>query len=70
MMISNKVYDVMKWFCLVFIPAFITFYGVIGTTCNIPYTEQVLILLSAFDTFFGSILGVSSIKYNEDKKND
>ncbi|MCQ2211299.1 MAG: phage holin [Paludibacteraceae bacterium] len=70
MMISNKVYDVMKWFCLVFIPAFITFYGVIGTTCNIPYTEQVLILLSAFDTFFGSILGVSSMKYNEDKKND
>lgn len=69
-MLPDKFYDVAKWICLIFLPAFITFFGVIGTTCNIPYTEQILILLTAFNTFLGSILGVSTMRYNEEKEND
>lgn len=69
-MLPDKFYDVAKWICLIFLPAFITFFGVIGTTCNIPHTEQILILLTAFNTFLGSILGVSTMRYNEEKEND
>ena len=62
---SNKVYDVLKWIALVFIPALITFYGVIGNVLNIPYTEIVLTIMGAFDVFMGSLLGISTAQYNK-----
>ena len=62
---SNKVYDTLKWIALVFIPALITFYGVIGNVLNIPYTEIVLTIMCAFDVFMGSLLGISTTKYNK-----
>lgn len=62
---SNKVYDVLKWIALVFIPALITFYGVIGNVLNIPYTDIVLTIMGAFDVFMGSLLGISTTQYNK-----
>lgn len=67
MKINDKLYDVLKWIALVFLPAFTTLYGVIGATCNIPYTQEVLTILVAFDTFIGSLLGLSSRTYNKEK---
>ena len=67
MKINDKLYDVLKWIALVFLPAFTTLYGVIGATCNIPYTQEVLTILAAFDTFLGSLLGLSSHSYNKEK---
>ena len=68
MRLSNKVYDILKWIALVFIPALITFYGVIGNVLNIPYTEIVLTIMGAFDVFMGSLLGISSAQYNKNIK--
>lgn len=65
---SNRVYDILKWVDLVFIPALIVFYGVIGNTLNIPYTEIVLTIMGAFDVFLGSLLGITSSKYNKAEK--
>ena len=53
----------MKWFVTKFIPAAITLYGVMGSTCNIPYTEQVLTIAGAVGLFLGTILGISSNNY-------
>ena len=69
MKLSNKTYDFLKWIALVFLPAFTTFYGVVGSTCNIPYTQETLTILVAFDTFLGSLLKISNLKYMEDKEN-
>ena len=60
---SNKVYDNLKKFCLVWRPALTTFYGVLGATLNIPYTQEVITIAIAFDTMLGTILGISSKKY-------
>ena len=67
MKINNQVYDILKWIALIALPAIITFYGVVGTACNIPYTETVLTIASAFDVMLGSMLGVSNRNYNKDK---
>ena len=67
---SNKVYDILKWVDLVFIPALIVFYGVIGNVLNIPNTEIVLTIMGAFDVFLGSLLGISSTKYNKSESGD
>lgn len=64
MTLSNKAYDIMKWVVQFLIPALITLYGVIGATCNIPYTEQVLTIAGAVDVFLGTILKISTDNYN------
>ena len=65
MKLSNKTYDILKWITLIALPAIITFYGVVGATFNIPYTEQVLTIAVAFDTMLGTLIGVSTSKYNK-----
>lgn len=67
MKIKNEVYDLLKWIDLVFIPALIVFYGVLGNVLNIPNTEVVLTIMGAFDVFLGSLLGVSSERYKRDQ---
>lgn len=65
MKLSNKAYDILKWITLIALPAIITFYGVVGATFNIPYTEQILTIAVAFDTMLGALIGVSTSKYNK-----
>lgn len=60
---SNKVYDVLKWLCLVFLPALITFGGVVLNVFEVDKAEMILTIAVAFNTFLGSILGVSNINY-------
>jgi len=62
---SNKTYDLLKWFALIFLPALITFAGVIMSTLNFVYTDTVLTILAGFQVFLGSILGASNISYNQ-----
>lgn len=68
MKLSNKAYDILKWIALVALPALITFYGVVGAACDIPYTDTVLTVAVAFDTMLGSMLGISTSSYNKGKK--
>ena len=65
MKLSNKTYDILKWIALVALPALTTFYGVVGATLNIPYTQEVLTIAVAFDTMLGTMLGISNSKYNK-----
>ena len=55
---SNKVYDVLKWITLVFLPALTTLVGVVLNCFNINCTEIVLTIMTAVTTFMGAILGI------------
>lgn len=70
MKLSNKMYDCMKYFSMVFLPAFITFYGVLGATCGFPYVQETLTIMVAFNTFLGTLLGVSSAQYHKGEEID
>lgn len=65
---SNRTYDILKWFGQIVIPALITLFGVIGNVLDIPRTESILAILIAFNTCWNSILGISTIKYNSINK--
>lgn len=65
---SNKVYDVLKWITLVFMPALITLTGVILNCFNVENTEVILTIMPAIETFMGSLLGVSNINYQKKNK--
>lgn len=60
---TNKVYDILKWITLVFLPALTTFVGVILNSFNVPNTEIVLTIMTALTTFMGAVLGISNINY-------
>lgn len=65
MALNNRTYDLLKWIALVFLPAFITFVGVILNCFNVQYADIILTIAVAFNTFLGSILGISNINYNK-----
>ena len=67
---NNKVYDVLKWCCIIVIPAMITFFGVVGDTLNWSFTQPVLIISGAFNTMLGTILGIGNIKYKSMAENE
>lgn len=64
-MMSNKVYDVMKWIAMYLIPAVGTLYFALAGIWNFPYGEEIVGTLTAVDTFLGVILGISTSKYNK-----
>lgn len=64
MKMSNKVYDVLKWTLMIFIPATITLIGTLGQIYDFK-TEVVVLTISAIATFFGAITGISNINYHK-----
>lgn len=67
-MLSDKVYNVLKWITLVFLPALTTLVGVILNSFNVACTDIVLTIMTAVTTFMGAILGVSSANYYKNKE--
>jgi hypothetical protein len=69
MILPNKVFDFLKWFTLIFMPALITFVGVIFGCIHMDpeITNVVITIMSGFTTFLGAILGISTVNYRKEK---
>ena len=65
---SNKVYDILKWIAMVFLPAIGTLYFVLAGIWGFPYGEEIVGTITAVDTFLGVVLGISTAQYNKDNK--
>ncbi len=68
MKMSNKVYDVLKWIAMYFLPAIGTLYFALSGIWNLPYGEQVVGTITAVDTFLGVLLGISTAQYNKNSQ--
>jgi hypothetical protein len=62
---SNKVYDVLKWIAMVFLPAMATLYFALAGIWDFPYGEEIVGTITAVDTFLGVLLGISSAQYKK-----
>lgn len=69
-MLPKKAYEIIRWIVTIVLPALITLYGVIGGTCNIPYTQEVITIAVAVDTCLGTIFGISKIAYEKSLEDD
>lgn len=65
MIMNNKVYDVLKWIALIFMPAAIAFYAALSGIWGWPYGEQIVGTLSAIEVFMGAVLQISSANYKK-----
>lgn len=67
MKLNDKVYEFLKWFLIIFSPAFITLIETLGIIYKFD-TNLIIGTYSAFSTFLGAIVGISTINYKKDKK--
>lgn len=65
MKMSNKVYDVLKWFAMVVLPAIATFYAALSGIWGFPYGEQIVGTIVAVETLLGALLQVSNAQYKK-----
>lgn len=68
MKLSNKMYDLLKWIAMYFLPAVGTLYFALAGIWGLPYGEEIVGSITAVDTFLGVILGISTAQYNKINK--
>lgn len=59
-LLSDKVYNVLKWTGLVALPAAATFVGTVGTACGWEFTGIAVTIITATGTLVGSLIGVTT----------
>lgn len=64
MKLNSKLYDILKWGLMIFVPALITLIGTLGQIYNFD-TETIVLTISAVATFLGVITGISNYNYNK-----
>ncbi len=65
MKLSNKMYDFLKWFALIALPAFQVFWLTVGKVWNFPYLTEVGATIGATGLFIAALLGLSIKGYTE-----
>ena len=65
MKLSNTLYDFLKWFALVALPASQVFWLTIGKVWNFPYLTEVGATIGALGLFIAALLGLSSKQFND-----
>lgn len=63
MIFNDKVYDVLKWICMIALPAIATLWFTLGKIWGFPYLAEIEATIVAIDTFLGAILGISNLRY-------
>lgn len=66
MVLSNPMYDKLKWIAQYLLPALATLWIALAKVWNFPYGTEIGATLTAIDLFLGGILGVSSKNYKGD----
>lgn len=67
---SNRTFDILKWCCLVVLPACATLYLGLSKIWPLPYATEIPQTITVIDAFLGALLGVSTIQYHNDENND
>lgn len=65
MILSDKVYNILKWIDLVFIPAVLTLYSVLSGIWSWPYAQAIVGTGVAIETFIGALIGISAHNINK-----
>ena len=63
--LSNRTYDLLKWFALIILPAAGTLYLALSGIWGLPYGEEVKGTILAVDTALGAMLCISSAAYKK-----
>ena len=65
MMMSNKVYDVLKYIAQIALPALGALYFALAEIWGLPYGQEIVGTIAAVDACLGALLGISTMIYNK-----
>lgn len=65
MKMSSKLYDTLKWVCLIVLPAAAYGYGELAAIWTLPLGEQIPKTINLIATIMGIILGVSNANFKK-----
>ena len=68
MKFSGQTYEILKWLCLIALPAISTFISQVFPAMDVPDKTVALIttIISAFSLLIGTLIGVSTVNYRKD----
>jgi hypothetical protein len=69
-MLSNRVYDTLKWCVMIAIPALTTAYVGLSGVWGWPYAEEVAKTSAVVCTLLGTLLSISTAQYNKQEPPD
>ena len=67
MKLPDKVYNILKWVCLICLPAISVFYFAIAKIWNLPYESEIPATINAVAVLIGSLIGISQITINKEQ---
>lgn len=70
MKFDNRVYDILKWFVMIVIPAATTAYVGLAGIWGWPYATEVAKTSAVVCAFMGALLGISNLQYKQDNKTE
>ena len=68
MKLSDRVYKILKWACLVALPATSVLYAQLGAAWGFPYIDEICRTFAAVELFIGALIGVSTVAYNKGER--
>lgn len=70
MKLPDKLYDVLKWVCLIALPALAVFYAVIAKIWGLPFEAEIPATINAVAVLIGALIGVSHLSIKKGEQDD
>lgn len=67
MKLPDKIYDCLKWICLIALPACAVLYFTLAKIWGLPYGAEITATINAIALFIGALIGVSQISINKEE---
>ena len=68
MKLSDSAYNILKWICLIALPALAVFYYTLSKIWGLPFGAEIPATINAVAVLIGALIGIS--QYNISKEGD
>ena len=70
-LLTNKTYDILKWVCLIGLPAVAALIAALGDIWGLPNVSNIVLTINAVGVFLGALIGISTAAYyKKEARND
>jgi hypothetical protein len=67
MILPDKVYTILKWICLIALPAVAVFYFTISKIWGLPFGAEIPATINAVAVLIGALIGISQHNLNKEE---
>lgn len=67
MILPDKVYTILKWICLIALPAIAVFYFTISKIWGLPFGAEIPATINAVAVLIGALIGISQHNLNKEE---